>query len=677
MTVSLLVGLSLLACTGAETTATGDDTGTTVPDLPDRDDDGVPDVDDCDPDDPWTYPGANEIPYDGIDNDCAGDGDLTDVDGDGVDGIGVEGGTDCNDNNPTVYPGADEVCYNGIDENCDGLEDTSDCDGDGHDGQGVDATDCDDENPDVNPDAEEIWYDGVDGDCSGHVYSDYDKDQDGYEHPSHPDGGDDCDDDDPLTYPGNKETWDGQDNDCDEVVDGLTSRDADATWSGDWYFHGDGFMGLGGAVIGDVNGDGTAEIAIGGMGSYHAGYPGRVYLFDPVAPDGGFRDVTVGQSDGNAEYYGVDLDAVGDLNGDGDPDLLVGAPVASFGSTYGGAYLISGSDIVSGQGSSAAWGMLSAMDDYAGGDVANLGDWNGDGLPELGVGTSFWYLAGITVYASGAVKNGGTITTSVAMAHISDTSGVYGGQSVGGLDYDADGVGDLLFSSDTQPPDDKSSWDGDGRVSPFSGADLMAAPGGDYRVTDTVGLLGGSEHAAGQVNGWLPDVDGDGYDEIVVSLYGHPGDESQGMWQAGAVAVIDGDSYRALSEDTLATSVAEYLVYGVEDLGHLRSAAEAGDFDGDEVGDLIIISVGDLELGGLNSRTYLHYGPVVAAGGTVMADESPIEFTSIDQDDLMGWNTIAYDFDGNGLDDLVQTAPYGTGGAGSAILYYNLLDRFE
>ena len=54
-----------------------------------------------------------------------------------------------------------------------------------------------------------------------------------------------------------------------------------------------------------------------------------------------------------------------------------------------------------------------------------------------------------------------------------------------------------------------------------------------------------------------------------------------------------------------------------------------------------------------------------------------VEFISIAQDDLMGWNTLTSDLDDNGLDDLVQTAPYGTGYAGAALAYYNLLDRFE
>ena len=57
-------------------------------DIPcfDGDSDGFTLADgDCDDGDAATYPGAPEVPYDGADNDCSGDGDVTDVDGDGFD----------------------------------------------------------------------------------------------------------------------------------------------------------------------------------------------------------------------------------------------------------------------------------------------------------------------------------------------------------------------------------------------------------------------------------------------------------------------------------------------------------------------------------------------------------------------------------------------------------------
>ena len=72
---------------------------------------------DCDDANPGVHPDAPETWYDGVDSDCAGDDDF-DRDGDGFSG-GVDG-VDCDDAEPTAYPAAEEVCGDGIDNNCDG-----------------------------------------------------------------------------------------------------------------------------------------------------------------------------------------------------------------------------------------------------------------------------------------------------------------------------------------------------------------------------------------------------------------------------------------------------------------------------------------------------------------------------------------------------------------------------
>ena len=71
--------------------------------LLDQDGDGISLKDgDCDPEDGNVFPGAEEIWYDGIDGDCAGDDDY-DQDGDGYQAFS-EGGDDCDDTDPLVTP---------------------------------------------------------------------------------------------------------------------------------------------------------------------------------------------------------------------------------------------------------------------------------------------------------------------------------------------------------------------------------------------------------------------------------------------------------------------------------------------------------------------------------------------------------------------------------------------
>ena len=220
----------------------------------DPDGDGVAWPEDCDSTSADRYPGAAEIWYDGIDQDCGGDDDF-DQDGDGyvpdeyvgqstaeVEGSGALPGGDCWDDpvgpapegitGADIHPDAAEAWYDGVDQDCDGASDY-DADADGYDHSDYDGEDCDDQEPGVNPAAEEVWYDGVDQDCDG---NDCDADGDGLD--ADPDAQGhcdqvDCDDSDPeVGGTGSDEVWyDGVDQDCDGN-DG--DQDGDGYWAADY-----------------------------------------------------------------------------------------------------------------------------------------------------------------------------------------------------------------------------------------------------------------------------------------------------------------------------------------------------------------------------------------------------------------------------------------------------------
>jgi len=161
---------------------------------------------DCDDSDDSIHPEAEEVCADGIDSDCAGDLQQTEVDDDGDGYVECEG--DCDDHNPHFHPGAEEVC-DGYDTDCDGLlQEHLDPDGDGYD---LCEHDCDDTDAGTFPGAPEAC-DGIDNDCDDVSDEGFDTDGDGFS--SCTEG--DCDDADRLVYPGAPEIpYDGIDQDCD------------------------------------------------------------------------------------------------------------------------------------------------------------------------------------------------------------------------------------------------------------------------------------------------------------------------------------------------------------------------------------------------------------------------------------------------------------------------------
>ena len=166
---------------------------------------------------------------------------------------GVPDSLDCDDTNAAIQPDADELC-DGIDNDCNGIVDDdaidtspfyADTDGDGFgnpdvvveacsapSGYSALADDCDDALADVFPGAPEAdCSDLIDYNCDGSAGA-VDADGDGFAACA------DCNDNVATINPGADEVCDFTDNDCDGVVDGDLSVDADTFYAD---FDGDGF----------------------------------------------------------------------------------------------------------------------------------------------------------------------------------------------------------------------------------------------------------------------------------------------------------------------------------------------------------------------------------------------------------------------------------------------------
>ncbi len=264
--------------------------------------------------------------------------------------------------------------------------------------------------------------------------------------------------------------------------------------------------------LGDLTGDGVGEVGVSARGETVDGLAlaGRLYAFDG-ATDALVLTIT-SPSPLREAGFGYTSDDAGDVDGDGVPDIVVGAPFrdTSAGDLAGLLYIVSGAD---GSAIRTIASPNAVTLGFFGRWAAGLGDVTGDGVPDVATGANGEPTQG-TYLGRAYVISGATGEVAVELRSPDEQPLGFFGELVEAVpDLDGDGLDDLIVSARAEDAD----------------AVPMALIGRVYLFSSTGTLLATLEPPVPDPDGVqyfgygiaaLDDLDGDGLAEIGVGAFG-------------------------------------------------------------------------------------------------------------------------------------------------------------